>query len=96
MILHTVNSSPLSTFSLHDCLKQLADNDILLLMSDGVIAASASIEQQSTLLKLHESQRLYVLQDDLEARGLVVNVGQIIDYPAFVNLTIQCKSQLSW
>jgi tRNA 2-thiouridine synthesizing protein B len=96
MILHTVNSSPLSTFSLHDCLKQLADNDILLLMSDGVIAASASIEQQSTLLKLHESQRLYVLEDDLVARGLVVNVGKIIDYSAFVDLTIQCKSQLSW
>jgi len=96
MILHTVNSSPLSTFSLHDCLKQLADNDILLLMSDGVIASSAFIEEHSSLSKLHESQRLFVLQDDLEARALVANVGQIIDYPAFVGLTIQCKSQLAW
>ncbi|MEL0660770.1 sulfurtransferase complex subunit TusB [Psychromonas arctica] len=96
MILHTVNSSPLSTFSLHDCLKQIADNDILLLISDAVIATSATIEQKATLLKLHESKRLFVLQDDLEARGLVANVGQIIDYPAFVDLTIQCKSQLAW
>ena len=96
MILHTVNSSPLSTFSLHDCLKQLDDNDILLLISDGVIAASATIEQQPILLKLHESQRLFVLQEDLVARGLDVKVGEIIDYSAFVDLTIQCKSQLAW
>ena len=96
MILHTVNSSPLSTFALHDCLKQIADNDILLLISDGVIATSATIEQQPTLLKLHESQRLFVLQEDLAARGLDVKVGQVIDYPAFVDVTIQCKSQLAW
>lgn len=96
MILHTVNRSPLSSFSLQDCLKQLAENDLLLLISDGVIASSATIEQQSILLKLHGSQRLFVLQDDLIARGLEAKIGRVIDYPAFVNLTIQCKSQLAW
>lgn len=96
MILHTVNTSPMSSFALQDCLKHLAESDILLLMSDAVVAVSATIDQQATLLQLHESKRLFVLQADLEARGLIASIGQIIDYQGFVNLSIQCKSQLAW
>lgn len=96
MILHTVNSSPMSSFALQDCLAQLADNDLLLLISDAVIAVSATTEQQTTLLQLHDNKRLFVLQADLEARGLTMNIGQIVDYQGFVDLSIKCKSQLAW
>ncbi|TEW55711.1 sulfurtransferase complex subunit TusB [Psychromonas sp. RZ22] len=96
MILHTIKSSPLSTFSLQDCLKHLSEHDCVLLMNDAVIAVSASLELQPTLLQLHESKRLFILQDDLQARGLHADFGQIIDYAGFVDLTIKCQSQLAW
>lgn len=96
MILNTVNSSPFSTSALKDCLKQLAPADKLLLIGDAVLAVSASVEQQSRLLQLHKDQRLYVLRLDLIARGLDANYGQIIEYPEFVQLSIECKSQLAW
>lgn len=96
MILHTVNSSPFSTFSLHDCLKQLSENDLLLLTGDAVIAASACLTDAPALRRLHDNKRLFVLQADLKARGLNVNVGHVVDYAGFVNLCIDCKSQLAW
>jgi len=96
MILHTVNTSPFSTFSLQDCLKQLESNDKLLLLGDAVLAASASVEQQSLLLQLDKEQRLFILDVDLTARGLHAIYGEVIDYPRFVQLSIACKSQLAW
>jgi len=96
MILHTVNSSPFSSFSLNDCLNQLSGNDKLLLIEDAVLAVSGSVDCLDKLIKLHEEKRLYVLQVDLNARGLQAQYGEIIDYSEFVNLCIVCNSQLAW
>ena len=96
MILHTVNSSPFSSFALQDCLKQLSADDKLLLIGDAVLAVSAIIDCQDKLIKLHEEKRLYILQVDLIARGLEADYGKIIDYSDFVDLCIECNSQLAW
>jgi len=96
MILHTVKSSPFSSFALKDCLKLLNNDDKLLLISDAVTAVSALVDCQPELLKLHDERRLFILKEDLQARGLTAEYGRVIDYSDFVNLTIQCQSQLAW
>ena len=96
MILHTVKSSPFNYFALKDCLKLLNNNDQLLLIGDAVSAASALVDCQSELIQLHKERRLFVLKEDLQARGLTAEYGCIIDYLGFVNLSIKCKSQLMW
>lgn len=95
-ILHTVNSSPFSTSALQDCLKQLGEGDKLLLISDAVIAASASLDFHETLIQLYDEGRLFVLEADLQARGLSAALGNVIDYAVFVQLSVECQSQLAW
>ena len=96
MILHTVNSSPFSTFALQDCLKLLGADDSLLLTNDAVIAASVRAECKKSLFQLHEDRRLFILDVDLQARGLNALCGQVINYDEFVSLSIKCQSQLAW
>ncbi|RBW41574.1 sulfurtransferase complex subunit TusB [Psychromonas sp. B3M02] len=96
MILHTVNRSPFSSYALSDCIKQLGDTDIVLLLSDAVIASAANSELHDKLLQLHENKRLFVLAADVDARAIEVKLGKVIDYSEFVALTVQCKSQLNW
>lgn len=96
MILHTVNRSPFSHFSLKDCLNQLAEEDKLLLLSDAVIAVSAESDYKIQLQYLHQRGCLFVLSVDLDARALDAHCGQRIDYAEFVDLSIQCNSQFAW
>ncbi|WP_409438922.1 sulfurtransferase complex subunit TusB [Psychromonas sp. GE-S-Ul-11] len=96
MILHTVSRSPFSSFALSDCVKQLGDDDLVLLLNDAVIASAANTDIQGKLLQLHESKRLFVLKPDVDARAIEAKCGKLIDYSEFVALTVQCKSQLSW
>lgn len=96
MILHTINSSPFSSSALKDCLKLLNADDQLLLIGDAVLAVSALVDNQAELLQLYEQKRLFILREDLQARGLSAEYGHVIDYSGFVSLTIKCKSQLAW
>ena len=96
MILHTVNASPFRSLSLQDCLLRLNKDDKLLLLGDAVIAVAASTERNQALTILAKQGRLYVLEDDLMARGLTATLGHVINYAAFVKLTINCQSQLAW
>ena len=96
MILHTVNNSPFSRFSLKDCLTQISDNDYLLLLEDAVIAVSASFELTTQLKALDENNQLFVLSEDVRARALKPQLGKLVDFNDFVDLAIKCKSQLAW
>jgi len=96
MILHTVSQSPFASSSLKDCLKLMAEEDILLLMNDAVVACHTTLESQIGLVQLSENNRLFVLNSDLEARGVTAHSGEVIDYAKFVSLAVQCKSQLKW
>jgi len=96
MILHTVKQSPFISFSLQDCLLQLGKDDLLLLISDAVIAATATGDWSDALIQLEQSNRLFVLNDDLEARGLTHQYGHTVNYADFVSLSIQCQSHFAW
>ena len=83
-MLHTVKHSPFSHQALAQALAALQPDDQLLLWQDGVIAATvvlgrpalgqASLGQaplwQAPLQALANRQRLYVMTEDLQARGL--------------------------
>lgn len=96
MILHTVSSSPFHDFSLQHCLKHFSEGDYLLLMNDAVISANTSNEHQAVLLAIHKQDCLFVLAADLKARDLHAEIGKVIDYIDFVNLTVRCQSQIAW
>ncbi len=96
MILHTVNSSPFKSQSLKNCIKLLAESDVVLLIEDAVVAAQAKHELYELLQQLAEQQRLFVLSSDLEARGLTANIGKRCSYQEFVELACECKSQIAW
>ncbi|ERK11605.1 tRNA 5-methylaminomethyl-2-thiouridine synthase TusB [Pantoea sp. AS-PWVM4] len=75
----------------------LEPQDDLLLLQDGVTAAllgSAMLEKlQNTAAKL------WVLQDDVVARGLVAQISTsatCVDYTEFVALTAKHQQQIAW
>jgi len=96
MILHTVSESPFNHFSLQHCLERLSDDDILLLINDAVIIGQSTTPYQQALLTLHKQGRLFLLEADLKSRGLDTSIGKVIDYNRFVELAVQCKSQIAW
>lgn len=96
MILHTLNSSPFQTLALKNCLDMLTDLDQLLLIEDAVIASCAEHDYFSQLLVLSQQNRLFVLADDLIARGIENEIGQKSSYNEFVNLVINNKSHMTW
>lgn len=93
MILHIVKHSPFQHNQLHTCLDTMASDDGLLLIQDAVVACSNNPEWFS---RLTGCQKLYVLESDCEARGINAEVGQRIDYPAMVELTLQFDKTMSW
>lgn len=69
-MLHTVNKSPFDNGTLRACLKHARQGSAVLLIEDGVYAASrdtsVSKEMQEALSKL----TIYALRPDVEARGM--------------------------
>ena len=96
MILHTVKTSPLQTHALTDCLRYLNDDDSVLLIEDAVISTSIHLKEQAILNELATQGRLWVLQEDLTARGLSSCIAKVCNYQGFVALAIKHKSHLAW
>ena len=99
-MLHTVKHSPFSHQALIQALAQLQPNDRLLLWQDGVIAATVARGQailwQAPLQALADSQRLYVMAEDLQARGLSPAIGQQISMLDWVDLVEKWGSPQAW
>lgn len=95
-MLHTLSVSPWHA-DIAAMLRLMERGDDLVLLSDGVTAAIAD----GRFLEILQSApiTLYVLQDDVDARGLA---GQIADsvvrvsYTDFVRLSVKHAGQLSW
>lgn len=94
-MLHIVNKSPFGSTALRDCLRLCRSDDLLLLIEDGVYAASASHADEL----LAATPQVHVLREDVAARGLD---GQIdsrithIDYSGFVQLCCDHNPIQSW
>ena len=93
MILHKISSSPFSHLALQHCLQRIHNTDGLLLTQDAVYAVMH--QTLHAKLKLHA---VYVLKDDIEARGVKLenNNIQIITYAEFVELSLKYDNVISW
>ena len=106
MILHTVNKSPYSSQCFADCLRTASTGDIIILIEDGVYGArglplhSPSPPIEDMLKQKKSDIELYVLQPDLEARGLFPGAKTtgfiLVDDRGFVDLAVKADKILSW
>lgn len=97
-MLHIINKSPLTSSTLESCLRMVASGDILL-TEDAVYAATKGNAFESKLSAAMSRCKVYVLQPDLEARGLadrLINGVSTVDYGGFVDLTISNNACQSW
>ncbi|WP_279500144.1 sulfurtransferase complex subunit TusB [Aeromonas veronii] len=90
-MLHLILNSPFQSQALAEALSYLQPEDELVLMQDAVIAASAP--QWSARLA---GILVYVMQEDLQARGLQHRVGNVLDMADLVALIAQKGSPRTW
>ncbi|WP_437611240.1 sulfurtransferase complex subunit TusB [Erwinia sp. V71] len=95
-MLHTLMTSPYQCdFAL--LLRMLKAGDDLLLLQDGVLAALTGSDKLALLAA--SSATLYVLQDDVDARGLSAQISTsmtTVSYTDFVALTVKHPQQMTW
>lgn len=97
-MLHIINKSPLTNGTLESCLRVVASGDILL-MEDAVYAATKGSAFEEKLRAAMGRYKVYVLQPDLEARGLadrLIEGVTPVDYGGFVDLAISNNACQSW
>ena len=97
-MLHIVNKSPLTSSALENCLSIAASGEVLLI-EDAVYAAAAGNASEAKLREAMGRLKVYVLQPDLEARGMgdrLIAGVTAVDYGGFVNLTISNNTCQSW
>lgn len=98
-MLHIVNKSPSQTQALASCLRVAAADQAVLLIEDGVYAASRGLAGSSGLAAAVSRLQVYVLQPDVEARGMadrLIDGVQPIDYGGFVDLVARHTVNQSW
>lgn len=98
-MLHIVNKSPGQAHALRSCLRIAQDGETLLLIEDGVYAATAAGAMACGLDQALKRLKVYVLLPDLEARGIAarrIDGVEPVDYPGFVDLVAGHPTQQSW
>lgn len=94
-MLHTVKHSPFSHHDLAQALTYMQPSDRLLLWQDAVLASTVPA-WQAQLQPLAEQGRLYVMQEDLQARGLTLAMGELISMADWVTLVAEWGSPQAW
>lgn len=99
--LHTINKSPFERNSLDSCLGVAKADSSVLFIEDGVVGAltnTAASEKLTTAMS--NGQGVYVLGNDLAARGLskdrLLDGVKVVDYAGFVQLTADHDRVQNW
>lgn len=98
-MLNIVNKSPLERSSLESCLRLRAAGSALLLIEDGVYAATRGNAAEQKIREAMQQGEVYALRPDLEARGMqdrVLEGIKLVDYGGFVDLAAEHQSIQSW
>lgn len=98
-MLHIVNKSPLDRNALDTCLATAQPGGALLLIEDGVYAATNSNAAASKLKQAMGQMKVYALKPDLEARGMADRALEgvtLVDYGGFVDLVTEHATCQSW
>lgn len=96
-MLFTVNKSPFLFGNLDSCLQYAIKDTPILLLEDGVFAASKGTSYEQKLKESMGKFDIYALEPDLKARGIdgVIDGIKVIDYPGFVEL-VEKHNVASW
>lgn len=98
-MLHIVNKSPYERNALEACLRLAQPGSALLLIEDGVYAATRGSAAEASLKEAMARVKVYALKPDLEARGVagrVMDGIQLVDYGGFVDLACEQPNCQSW
>ena len=98
-MLHIVNKSHRQTSSLASCLRLAADGHALLLIEDGVYAATQAGAASAGLAEAMKRLKGYALQPDLAARGVAASLADgvtAVDYAGFVDLVADHPNNQTW
>jgi tRNA 2-thiouridine synthesizing protein B len=97
-MLNIVNKSPQATCAL-DSAVRVAQSGGLLLIEDGVYAATKGSPFEARLREAQTRLKVYVLLPDLEARGMadrLIEGVTPVDYAGFVDLVVEYPNSQSW
>jgi tRNA 2-thiouridine synthesizing protein B len=98
-VLHIVNKSPYERNALASCLRLAQPGSALLLIEDGVYAATRGSAAEAALREAMQKIEVYALAPDLEARGMagrVIDGVRLVDYGGFVDLVCGRPNCQSW
>jgi tRNA 2-thiouridine synthesizing protein B len=96
-VLHIVNKSPTERNALDSCLETAQAGGAVLLIEDGVYAATRGSAAEGKLRAAMARLEIYVLTPDLEARGMAAAEGvKFVDYGGFVDLVAKHDTCQSW
>ena len=98
-MLHIVNKSPTERAALESCLAHALPGHAVLLIEDGVYAATRGSPGARRLEALAKGIEVYVLTPDVEARamGKSLVAGVVpVDYKGFVELVARHPRVQSW
>ncbi|MNH36732.1 Protein TusB [compost metagenome] len=90
-MIQLVLNSPFLSQDLEQALRYRDAEDVLVLMQDAVVAATAP--QWCTRLV---GIPLYVMEEDLKARGLQGRIGMELDMPGLIALIAEQGSPQTW
>lgn len=98
-MLHTVNKSPFEKNSLESCLAHAQKGSAILLIEDGVYAATKGTKIAATMEEAMKDFTIYALEPDLKARGVadkVMDGIKVVDYSGFVDLASENDKVQAW
>ena len=98
-MLHIVNKSPTERNAFDSCLATAQKGGAILLIEDGVYAATRGGPAEPRLRAAMAKLEIYALAPDLEARGMASAVTEgvkLVDYGGFVDLVAKYDTCQSW
>jgi tRNA 2-thiouridine synthesizing protein B len=98
-MLHIINKSPFQTSTLDSCLRMAQPGSAVLLIEDGVYAATVGSAVEERLRQAGTTLKVYALQPDMDARGVtgkLIDGVTLVDYGGFVDLAEKYHTSHSW
>jgi tRNA 2-thiouridine synthesizing protein B len=98
-MLHIINKSPFQTGSLDTCLRMAQPGNAVLLIEDGIYAATQGSAFDARIRQACTTLKVYALQPDMDARGVtgkLIDGVTLIGYDGFVDLAVEHNTSHSW
>jgi len=98
-LLHTINKSPFERNTFDSCVAHAKKGSSILLIEDGVYAATQGTAAARKLQDLMKDVKVYALQPDVNTRGLqskMLDGVNLVDYGGFVDLVTQHNAVQAW